>query len=241
MSEYAFDPRSPAAAGTTPVLRAEKLAKHYRSGTADLMVFENLDLEVAEGERLALIGASGAGKSTLLHLLGLLDSPSGGRIQIGGRDVTGFDEAALAGVRNRSIGFVWQMNTLLPEFTARENVMMPLLIRGVSGAEAAGAASERLEEVGLGARAHHRAGELSGGEQQRVVLARALVGRPRLLLADEPTGNLDEKNGERIMELLEQLHDTHGLTSVYVTHNPAFARRAGRVLELRHGALHPVS
>lgn len=221
------------------VLRAEGLTRRYQSGANDLVVFEGLDVEVRQGERLALIGASGAGKSTLLHLLGLLDAPSAGRIEVAGRDVSGLKEAALADVRNRAIGFVWQMNTLLPEFTAQENVMMPLLIRGESRAAAAGPALERLGEVGLENRAHHRAGELSGGEQQRVVLARALVGRPQLLLADEPTGNLDERTGEKIMDLLEELHETHRLTSIYVTHNPAFARRATRVLELRQGSIHP--
>lgn len=221
------------------MLEARALAKRYLSGPASLTVFENIDLQVHTGERLALIGASGAGKSTLLHLLGLLDAPSAGQIRLDGRDVTGFDEAALAEVRNHSIGFVWQMNTLLPEFTAEENVLMPLLIRGVSRSDAAKAARDRLAEVGLEARSHHRAGELSGGEQQRVVLARALAGRPKLLLADEPTGNLDERTGERIMDLLEDLHHAHGLTSIYVTHNPAFARRATRVLELRQGTLHP--
>lgn len=239
MSPLAPDPTPSDSRGATPVLEARGLAKRYLSGPASLTVFENIDLRVAAGERLALVGSSGAGKSTLLHLLGLLDAPSSGQIRLDGRDVTRFDEAALAQVRNHSIGFVWQMNTLLPEFTAQENVLMPLLIRGVSRSEAAAAARDRLAEVGLEARAHHRAGELSGGEQQRVVLARALAGRPKLLLADEPTGNLDEHTGERIMELLENLHDAHGLTSIYVTHNPAFARRATRVLELRQGILRP--
>ncbi len=224
----------------TFLLRAENLAKRYRSGENELEVFADLNLDVRLGERLALMGPSGAGKSSLLHLLGLLDAPSAGRIFLDGRELTGLPEPELARVRNFEIGFVWQINTLLPEFTAEENAAMPLLIRGESVPKAVAAARERLAEVGLAGRAHHRAGELSGGEQQRVVLARALAGRPRLLLADEPTGNLDEDTGARIMELLEQLHIAHGLTSLYVTHNPAFARRAERVLELRHGALHPL-
>lgn len=224
----------------TFLLRAEKLAKRYRSGESELEIFANLDLDVRRGERLALMGPSGAGKSSLLHLLGLLDAPSAGRIFLDGRELTGLPEPELARVRNFEIGFVWQINTLLPEFTAEENAAMPLLIRGEAAPKAIAAARERLAEVGLADRAHHRAGELSGGEQQRVVLARALAGRPRLLLADEPTGNLDEDTGARIMELLERLHTAHGLTSLYVTHNQAFARRAERVLELRHGALHPL-
>lgn len=225
---------------SAPLLRAEGLAKRYQSGNATLEVFADLNLAVRQGERLALMGPSGAGKSSLLHLLGLLDAPSAGRIFLDGRELTGLPEPELARVRNFEIGFVWQINTLLPEFTAEENAAMPLLIRGESVPKAVAAARERLAEVGLADRAHHRGGELSGGEQQRVVLARALAGRPRLLLADEPTGNLDEDTGARIMELLEKLHAAHGLTSLYVTHNPAFARRAERVLELRHGALHPL-
>jgi lipoprotein-releasing system ATP-binding protein len=186
---------------------------------------------------VALTGESGAGKTTLMYLLGLLDTPSAGRVLFGGRDATAMDEASLAALRNREIGFVWQMNTLLVEFTALENVLMPLSIRGTPRREAETAARERLEEVGLAGRAGHLAGELSGGEQQRVVLARALAGNPRILLADEPTGNLDEKTGARIIELIERLHETHRLATLYVTHNPDFARRASRVVELRSGHL----
>lgn len=218
-------------------MQAWGLAKQYPSGDGVLEVFAGLDLEVKRGERLALVGPSGAGKSSLLHVLGLLDAPSAGRLYLDGRELTGLAEPELARIRNREIGFVWQINTLLPEFTAEENAAMPLLIRGETVPKAIAAARERLAEVGLADRAHHRAGELSGGEQQRVVLARALAGRPRLLLADEPTGNLDEGTGGQIMDLLERLHETHGLTSVYVTHNPVFARRAGRALELRGGTL----
>jgi lipoprotein-releasing system ATP-binding protein len=219
-------------------IRAEGLAKRYRSGDALLSVFEGLSLTIGRGERVALVGESGAGKSTLLHLLGLLDSPSEGAIYLWSQEVSNLGEGALADIRNREIGFVWQMNTLLPEFSALENVMMPLLIRGGSRASAADAARARLAEVGLSERTHHLAGELSGGEQQRAVLARALAGNPRILLADEPTGNLDESTGARVMDLFEAVHERNNLTSLYVTHNPRFAERAGRILELKAGALH---
>jgi len=220
-------------------VRAAGLSKKYRSGAGELVVFENLNLEVERGERLALSGESGAGKSTLLHLLGTLDRPTDGAIYFGTKELTSLSDAELANFRNREIGFVWQIHYLLPEFTALENVMMPLLIRGVSHAEAAPASLARLEEVGLKPRAAHRAGELSGGEQQRVVLARALVGNPRFLFADEPTGNLDHRTGEMIVNLLAELHRSHQLTSVYVTHNPSFARRCDRVLRLEAGSLIP--
>lgn len=219
------------------MLQARGLSKVYRSGESELAVFTGLDLTVEAGERVALTGESGTGKSTLLHLLGLLDTPTSGGVMIAGVEASGLDERALAALRNKEIGFVWQMNTLLPEFTAQENVMMPLLIRGVRRAEAAEAARARLDEVELSGRGHHLAGELSGGEQQRVVLARALVGRPRILLADEPTGNLDERTGAMIMDLIEAMHQRHALATVYVTHNPRFAMRAGRVLALRGGRI----
>ena len=200
-------------------------------------MFTNLNFSVAQGERVALTGASGAGKSSLLHCIGGLDRPTKGKIFCGDRDLQTLTEKELAKFRNREVGFVWQIHYLLPEFSAEENVMMPLLIRGIPHAEASREAMARLDEVGLRARALHRAGELSGGEQQRVVLARALVGRPKYLLADEPTGNLDERTGEMIGGLLRDLHRTHGLTSVYVTHNPTFARSCDRVLCLQNGEL----
>ncbi len=220
---------------------ADSLTKIYRSGGAEIVVFKNLSLRVCPGERLAIIGESGAGKSTLLHLLGGLDRPSGGKIFFGGRDIVGLTDYSLADFRNREIGFVWQNPSLLPEFTAVENVAMPLMIRGVAPSDATRTANARLEEVGLKARALHRAGELSGGEQQRVALARALAGNPRVLLADEPTGNLDFRTGDTIMNLLSELHTSHGLTSVFVTHNLSFASRCDRVLELRKGTLHTPS
>lgn len=218
-------------------IRAVGLTKKFRSGTGELVVFEGLNLEVQQGERLALVGESGSGKSTLLYLLGALDRPTDGSIYFGARQLTSLSDSELADFRNREIGFVWQTHYLLPEFTALENVMMPLLIRGVSQSEAAPASLATLEEVGLKTRATHRAGELSGGEQQRVVLARALVGKPRFLLADEPTGNLDFKTGEMIIGLLAELHRSHRLTSIYVTHNLSFARRCDRVLKLEAGIL----
>src|SRR6266571_8566457 len=222
-----------------PYIRARGLTKTYRSGTSDLVVFENLDLDVERGEMLALVGESGAGKSTLLHLLGGLDSPSRGTIHYGSREITGLSPSEQSDFRNREIGFVWQIHYLLPEFTAQENVMMPLLMRGWAHSKASAESLARLDEVGLRARASHRAGELSGGEQQRVVLARALVGKPSVLLADEPTGNLDFRTGEMIFELLEGLHQSHQLTSVLVTHNLSFARRCSRTLNMEKGSLVP--
>ena len=226
---------------STAFIRTTDLARTYRSGASDLTVFSAVDLEVRRGEQVAIIGESGAGKSTLLHLLGALDRPSSGKIYFDSTDLSGLTDSQLAEFRNREIGFVWQIHYLLPEFTALENVMMPLLIRGASHREAEPEASAWLAEVGLADRASHRSGELSGGEQQRVVLARALVNRPRLLLADEPTGNLDLRNGEMIFDLIGQLHRSHGLTSIIVTHNLLFARRCGRVLRLEAGRLTPLA
>jgi lipoprotein-releasing system ATP-binding protein len=220
-------------------LRGVNLTKKFRSGASELVIFADLNFEVAPGERLALVGESGAGKSTLLYILGGLDRPSGGTIYFGQKDISSLSDTELAEYRNREIGFVWQNHSLLPEFTAVENVIMPLLIRGASVADATPGALARLDEVGLRDRAHHRAGELSGGEQQRVALARALAGNPSILLADEPTGNLDFRTGEMIMALLADLHSSHRLTSIYVTHNISFASRCDRVLQLDKGALNP--
>jgi lipoprotein-releasing system ATP-binding protein len=218
-------------------IRAAGLSKSYRSGGAELVIFSGLDFSVARGERLALVGESGAGKSTLLHLLGGLDRPTEGAIYFGHRDICKLPQNELADFRNRELGFVWQIHTLLAEFTALENVMMPLLIRGQSRDQAEPVSLARLDEVGLKNRATHRAGELSGGEQQRVVLARALVGDPQVLLADEPTGSLDYKTGDMIVSLIEELHRSRNLTSIHVTHNLNFARRADRVLALERGQL----
>ncbi len=225
--------------GGEPAVRAVNLGKTYRSGTQDLVVFSGLNFEVFKGEKLALMGESGAGKSTLLHLLGGLDRPSNGEIYFGQKDICRLSSDELADFRNRELGFVWQIHSLLREFTALENVMMPLLIRGMAQDEAEPVSIARLDEVGLRNRASHRAGELSGGEQQRVVLARALVANPTVLLADEPTGSLDYRTGEMIMGLLEDLHRSRQLTSIHVTHNPNFARRADRVVALERGVLVP--
>ena len=221
--------------GPAPLFRAVDLTKTYRSGAIDLVVLDRLTFDVAPGERLALVGESGAGKSTLLHLLGGLDSPTSGTIYYKSKDISGLGDSGLADFRNREVGFVWQIHYLLPEFTALENVMMPLLIRGELHGEAASASRARLEEVGLAGRTGHRAGELSGGEQQRVALARALVANPSVLLADEPTGNLDFRTGEMIFDLLTDLHRSHHLTSIFVTHNLSFAQRCDRVLRLEGG------
>jgi lipoprotein-releasing system ATP-binding protein len=218
-------------------VRAEELTKIYRSGHSDLVVFDAISLAVRRGERLALVGESGAGKSTLLHLLGGLDRPSKGKIYYGSKEISGLSDSELATFRNRAIGFVWQIHYLLPEFSALENVMMPLLIRGLPQAEASSVSLARLEEVGLSGRVSHRAGELSGGEQQRVVLARALVSNPAVLLADEPTGNLDFRTGEMIFSLIDALHRSHQLTSIFVTHNLTFARRCDRILRIEGGRL----
>lgn len=219
-----------------PSIAVERLAKTYR-GATELTIFADMSFVVNSGERLALVGESGSGKSTLLHLLGGLDHPTGGSIRFGDTDITQLRPKDLASFRNREMGFVWQVQSLLPEFTALENVMMPLLVRGDTPEQAKPTAEALLEEVGLSARAAHRAGELSGGEQQRVVLARALVGRPKYLLADEPTGNLDEETAGQILDLLERLHREYELTSVIVTHSPALARRCDRTLRLAKGGL----
>jgi lipoprotein-releasing system ATP-binding protein len=224
---------------TEALIRVRDLSKKYPSAGSELVVFSNVSFEVRCGEMLALVGESGAGKSTLLHLLGGLDRPTGGEILYGDRNIAAFSDAERAAFRNREIGFAWQTHYLLPEFTALENAAMPLLVRGWPRNQAHQEAMALLDEVGLGARASHRSGELSGGEQQRVALARALAGKPSVLLADEPTGNLDFRTGEGVFSLLEELHRSHGLTSVLVTHNLGFAARASRVLAMRKGGIEP--
>jgi lipoprotein-releasing system ATP-binding protein len=222
---------------SAPLVRIENLAKVYRSGDKDLVIFHDLALQVAEGEQIAIIGESGAGKSTLLHLIGGLDTPTAGAIYYKDKNIIGLPERDLSDFRNREIGYVWQQHFLLPEFSASENVSMPMRIRGESGAKASTEAQASLEEVGLGNRAHHRAGELSGGEQQRIAIARALAANPSLLLADEPTGNLDEGTGQMIFNLLGEIRGRRNLTTILVTHNLQFARRCDRVLLLKGGAL----
>jgi len=219
------------------MLRAEKLTKVYRSGEEEVAVFEDLDFEIGQGELVALIGESGTGKTTLLHLLAALDTPTRGEVYFEGGRLSEFGEEERAVYRNTRLGFVWQMSYLLPEFTALENVMLPQLIRGRGAAEARERARQLLAEVGLEQGSLRRVGELSGGEQQRVALARALANQPAVLLADEPTGNLDQRTAERVMGMLEGLHRTHGLTSVLATHNLELARRADRTLRLANGRL----
>jgi len=220
-----------------PLIQLENLTRVYRSGTSEIAVFCNLQLEVPEGEQLAIMGESGAGKSTLLYLIAGLDRPTSGSVRVRGRDISTLSEAEVAVFRNREIGYVWQQHHLLGEFTCAENVMLPRLVSGESRAKALAVARERLDEVGLADRAEHRAGELSGGEQQRVSIARALVLDPSVLLADEPTGNLDERTAEKVFALFAELRRKRNLTSILVTHNQHFARSCGRVLKLESGVL----
>jgi lipoprotein-releasing system ATP-binding protein len=220
-----------------PLLRVEGISKVFRSGEADLVLFENLSFHVEKGTMLAIVGQSGAGKSTLLHILGALDRPSAGAVYCANSKVNALSDDDAAEFRNREIGYVWQFHYLLPEFTALENVAMPLLTRGEPVSSAQEHASRWLREIGLEARSHHRSGELSGGEQQRVALARALITKPQLLLADEPTGDLDGPTAEAVFELVAQLHREHQLTSLVATHNLSFARRCHRVLRLDRGRI----
>ena len=227
--------------GTENILKVENLRKVYSSGRSELVVFENLSFQVRKGEMLAIVGASGSGKSTLLHILGALDAPTSGTVRCAEVELHQLKGDAAADFRNRVIGYVWQFHYLLPEFTAEENIAMPLLLRGEAESKARKEAGEWLDQVGLADRGHHRSGELSGGEQQRVALARALITRPQLLLADEPTGDLDMDTAAGIFELLERLHHQHGLTSLIVTHNPAFARRCQRVLRMAKAGVEEVA
>lgn len=224
-----------------PLLRIEGLKKVFRSGEADLVLFENLSFQVAQGEMLAIVGQSGAGKSTLLHIVGALDRPSAGAVYCADSRVNSLSDDAAAEFRNRELGFVWQFHYLLPEFTALENVAMPLLTRGQPLPQAEQEAARWLREVGLENRGHHRSGELSGGEQQRLALARALITGPRILLADEPTGDLDGRTAEAVFELIARLHRERQLTSLIATHNLAFARRCHRVLRLDQGRIEEVT
>ena len=224
-----------------PLLRVEGLSKVFRSGEADLVLFENLSFQVDKGTMLGIVGQSGAGKSTLLHILGALDRPSAGTVYCANSQVNTLSEDDAAEFRNREIGYVWQFHYLLPEFTALENVAMPLLTRGQPIAAAEEEASRWLREVGLEARSAHRSGELSGGEQQRLALARALITQPQILLADEPTGDLDGRTAEVVFEMVARLHREHQLTSLIATHNLAFARRCHRVLRLDRGRMEEVA
>ncbi len=230
-------PRIAAASGSQPLVRGEALRKVFRSGETEVVALAGVTLAIAPGEMVALIGPSGSGKSTLLHLLAALDTPTSGAVYFAGNSLAALAENELEDFRSRAVGFVWQRHQLLADFTAVENVAMPLLIRGNTAGEALDSARAWLGEVGLADRAQHRAGELSGGEQQRVAIARALVTRPKLLLADEPTGDLDERNTGSIFELMQRLHRSHHLTSILATHNLSLAQRADRVLALEHGLL----
>jgi len=222
------------------LLDVRDLCKSFLSGAERLEVLDGLSLELAAGEMVAVTGASGSGKSTLLHILGGMDLADRGSILFEGRELAGLSRVELSEFRNRAVGFVFQFHHLLPEFTAIENVMMPLLLRGVGHADAESKSMAILADVGLIERARHRPGELSGGEQQRVAIARALVGRPKLLLADEPTGNLDPHTGEGVGELIRALHAAQGLTSIVVTHNERLARICSRTFRLEEGRLQPV-
>ncbi len=227
-------------AGSGALLEARDLRKCYGSGASEITVLAGVNVCVKAGELIAVIGPSGSGKSTLLHLLAALDTPTSGTVYFDKKAIDSFREDELADYRNRSIGFVWQRHHLLADFTAAENVAMPLLLRGAGYSEALETSARWLSEVGLEARASHRPGELSGGEQQRVAIARALVQEPSLLLADEPTGDLDERNAAGVFELMQRLHRTHRLTSILATHNAVLAGRADRVLKIEHGLLLPV-
>jgi len=222
------------------LIETRDLRKTYGAGEAQITVLAGVNVSVAPGELIAIVGPSGAGKSTFLHLLAALDTPVSGTVYFEGKAIDSFRETELADYRNGSIGFVWQRHHLLADFTAAENVAMPLLMRGAGYDEALETSERWLREVGLGARVRQRAGELSGGEQQRVAIARALVQQPALLLADEPTGDLDERNAMAVFELMQRLHREHRLTSILATHNTVLAGRADRVLQLEHGQLQPL-
>ncbi|HUK90831.1 MAG TPA: ABC transporter ATP-binding protein [Blastocatellia bacterium] len=226
------------ATGPKALLRAEGLTKRYDRSSDSVVVFQDLDVQIAEGEMVAIVGPSGAGKSTLLHLLGGLDRPTAGTVKVDKFDIFELGDVDLARFRNREVGFIFQLQHLLPEFTAVENAMMPLLVRRTAKKEARQLAELMLESVGLSDRLTHRPGELSGGEQARVALARALVTKPRLLLGDEPTGNLDSKTSETVHGLLRDVHRSHNLTSVIVTHNERLASICDRVLHLENGKLY---
>jgi len=224
-----------------PIIQLSNLQKTYKTPRGELTLFRDLSLSVQAGEMVAIVGQSGAGKSTLLHILGALDAPSAGTVYCASTNVAQLNPREAAAFRNREIGYVWQFHYLLPEFTALENVAMPLLARGTTKREALQLAANWLKEVGLEDRGAHRPGELSGGEQQRVALARALVNNPRLLLADEPTGDLDQTTAGRVFDLIESLHASHGLTSILVTHNLDLAARCTRALRLESGRLVPLA
>lgn len=221
------------------LLHIQGLQKSFVEGGREIHVLRGLDMDLEEGERLAIVGESGVGKSTLLHILGTLDRPSGGRLIYRGRDISTFDQDALSNIRNREIGFIFQFHYLLPDFSAMENVMLPALIQGWEWKKAREAAVKLLEVVGIKDRMGHRPGKLSGGEQQRVAVARSVILEPQLILADEPTGDLDPHTGEEVENLLFRLNENQGVALVVATHNRQFAAKMGRQLELREGRLFP--
>ncbi len=222
----------------TPVVEAREVYKSYiKDSSPPIEVLRGISLKVQQGEFLAIMGPSGAGKSTLLHIMGLIDRPTRGEVALKGKETNSMGDEERAYLRNRLLGFVFQAHYLLPEFTALENVAIPLIIRGEKGTRALNEAAQVLEKVGLETRLHHKPGELSGGEQQRVAIARALVHNPALLLADEPTGNLDRERGIQLMELLLSLHREKGMTVILVTHDPLLASMAQRVIKLVDGRL----
>jgi lipoprotein-releasing system ATP-binding protein len=232
---------SPLAATAHPFLWVENLRKEYATGRGRLILFDGLSFQVDQGELVAIVGQSGSGKSTLLHILGALDAPTSGEVYCASTPLRKLSPGEAASFRNREVGYVWQFHYLLPEFTALENVAMPLLARGESRKLAFARAMECLRDVELEGRADHQAGELSGGEQQRVSLARALVTQPRLLLADEPTGDLDSLTADTVFSLLRRLHEKEHLTSVIVTHNMTLAQRCSRILRLEKGRMEELS
>ncbi|HEY1371344.1 MAG TPA: ABC transporter ATP-binding protein [Candidatus Binatia bacterium] len=221
------------------LLEVRDLHKTYLDTGAEIQVLRGLDLDLAEGERLAIVGESGVGKSTLLHILGTLDKPTTGRVLYRGNDLSTVDEDTLSDFRNRDVGFVFQFHYLLPDFNALENVMLPALIQGWDREKASEAALKLLEKVGLKERVGHQPGKLSGGEQQRVAVARAIILSPQLILADEPTGDLDSATGEEIQDLLFSLNQEARIALVVATHNRGFAEKIGRQMELREGRLYP--